>query len=448
MSTWLQSRRRWERARVRSEVRDVAPLVGKVRIVSGTIWARPPAPRSLIPTRIKSGFAKTIDTHDATFTPAPMTGSNINAEPYLDADWLKRIGFFAPSAASTQIWPLELGTEKVVVIADRLRTRIELGPLSSKGSLQTVRIERTKLRRGYRHFFRCPITGERCRRLYLIDGVFGGVAAFGGNRTGPSDRWLTKVYRLSDQLTGSGVSKRATGERRRRVAYELDRITAAGWFPSLAREGERALYEVLDGDNEGDELEPQPRAKPRPPRSDQRASGYSTAAALERGRNLHYRWAEDDILEELSESIETLGWGLPPARPWPTAFSQRPIAILEDHPALDVRVLTQAGLAVMDEIHAAVLQWPHGPPVLLVADLREPDEAYLLLVHRFPNGETKEEVIPLIPSWANHRARWYLRCPADGARRDLLFLRDGVFAGARAQRLVHRSQRRGLGGRV
>jgi hypothetical protein len=51
------------------------------------------------------------------------------------------------------------------------------------------------------------------------------------------------------------------------------------------------------------------------------------------------------------------------------------------------------------------------------------------------------QVLDIVEAQPNTPLRWYLVCPLSGRHCDALFLRDGVFASAKAQRLIYRSQR-------
>ena len=62
-------------------------------------------------------------------------------------------------------------------------------------------------------------------------------------------------------------------------------------------------------------------------------------------------------------------------------------------------------------------------------------------LHDVPrDGERHEQVLEIVPGGQKY-PKYYFVCPITGARADTLYYRDGRFASAKAQRLIHASQR-------
>lgn len=112
------------------------------------------------------------------------------------------------------------------------------------------------------------------------------------------------------------------------------------------------------------------------------------------------------------------------------------------HGVLDIRVLAREGMLVPHHAMTTTLVWPLGKTgdhtLLIVLDYR--DEVPFLMVSHKGNE-------PSDPSWqridmvvgADRKPRFV--CPATKGRVDMLYLRNGAFASATAQRLYHPSQR-------
>lgn len=125
------------------------------------------------------------------------------------------------------------------------------------------------------------------------------------------------------------------------------------------------------------------------------------------------------------------------------ALSSRALIKLERCPALDARVLSRIWAGGGASL--TTLVWPAGmedaTQFLLAADFSDASAPSVGLCRLSPGGPgfqslTVEAAGPYKPG------NWVFRCPVLGTRHDVLFLRDGQFASAKAQRLVHASQRK------
>lgn len=117
------------------------------------------------------------------------------------------------------------------------------------------------------------------------------------------------------------------------------------------------------------------------------------------------------------------------------------VALISDHPVLDIRVLAPA-LLREGSLRAQTLCWgersePHVE-ILFVADWRDA-EPHLVAVWDYGNIEAPRMQNIRILLQSTKRLRFI--CPVEGKNYDVLYLRDGLFASRIAQRLVHPSQR-------
>jgi hypothetical protein len=128
----------------------------------------------------------------------------------------------------------------------------------------------------------------------------------------------------------------------------------------------------------------------------------------------------------------------------PFPRTNRPPATLEQHAFIDLKPLHLMGWLAPGQLTGWHLAWSSEltgfEDLLMFVDLR--DEASMKLHLEFsPSGRggRAHQTIPLVrrPSM---RARTFLRCPVLGTTHRLLFLRGGLFASAKAQRLRHLSQ--------
>lgn len=78
---------------------------------------------------------------------------------------------------------------------------------------------------------------------------------------------------------------------------------------------------------------------------------------------------------------------------------------------------------------------------VLAADFRDRTAPSVGLCRFTPDGLGFQSLI--VEHASDYKPdNWVFRCPVLGTRHDILFLRDGQFASAKAQRLVHASQRK------
>ncbi len=124
-----------------------------------------------------------------------------------------------------------------------------------------------------------------------------------------------------------------------------------------------------------------------------------------------------------------------------------PIGFIDEAPALDIRVFSSRCDMTLPDLAGRWMRWPRestgsADHYLIFADLREAGAALLMAHGLGSNGDWfPPDVIQLSQTDNKGKPRWYMHCPVLGTRCQILYYRNGRFASAKAQRLVHRSQR-------
>ncbi len=117
--------------------------------------------------------------------------------------------------------------------------------------------------------------------------------------------------------------------------------------------------------------------------------------------------------------------------------------VLDDHPRLDMRTLINAGHAVSGQRSSAVIDWADATPLIdglrFVIDLRTSVEPHIEL-EMMRQGQPTYQSLRLMHRGPGGRSRWCFVCPVSGTACEVVALRYGRFASAKAQRLVNRSQ--------
>ena len=114
-----------------------------------------------------------------------------------------------------------------------------------------------------------------------------------------------------------------------------------------------------------------------------------------------------------------------------------PIACNEDFPVLTIRALQENKLLQPGALAAHSMQWVYHADLIVECHLEIEGSAFLLVRSRYGGVG---DIIHLVPPKAG--GRWMMICPFAQTRHDLLYYREGLFAGAIANRLVHGSQRK------
>jgi hypothetical protein len=134
---------------------------------------------------------------------------------------------------------------------------------------------------------------------------------------------------------------------------------------------------------------------------------------------------------------------------WPNL--SLPLAVLEDHSLIDIRVLQRRGLFRRGRVTAFAMCWGGDPrdfPIgsaYLAIDLRPDTAPHLKVDLVVASGVSSLQFIGLMAPQSFDRGRWLFRDPVRRSGCEVLALRNGVFARRQSQRLVHASQMPGRG---
>jgi len=117
---------------------------------------------------------------------------------------------------------------------------------------------------------------------------------------------------------------------------------------------------------------------------------------------------------------------------------------VEQHPAIDLRILRRAGLLRPGECTYDTLRWRNQAPealsVRIFIDLSAAADASMRIIGAGDSGTIDQRVaIECVPC-PYGGVRCYFLCPIDGVRCEQLFLADGLFASRKAHRLTYASQ--------
>ena len=294
---------------------------------------------------------------------------------------------------------------------------------------EVVQLTSVSLRFGERAAFECPLTRRACFALRLYKGRWAStaghrlpVAIRSSNRLG---RRQAKLERLKNRLLGLEGAPKARGNNRRAL------VAAARKMP-LALQTAPELYPISKTADDEESLQ-----TARAYRSRRQEGPFSTEAAIRRGAKL-------GVHESVTQAKTLLR--LNPMQPVKqldlTMLRQRPLRRLEFAAALDARILGR----LWDKAGPwmTVLAWPAAAMEgfsywELATDFSDPARHMLIRGVGLPRSNV--QVLQTRPAGAYKPNNRVLVCPVLGTRHDILYLRDGLFASARAQRLIHASQR-------
>lgn len=289
---------------------------------------------------------------------------------------------------------------------------------------QQIAMGFNKTRKGQSPYLVCPASGARCSELFLHEYRFISRRQhplLDPKKASPAHRREVRLMRQRDRLLGTDGRPAARGQERAKLIAMFQAMPLIQLrFPEL-----RAHFEAEDQRRQ--------RARKEASRPSVKNALNSTQLALRRGRN---STGHIDLAAHAVLSAEQWLARLPK----PDALTDDiPIGFVEDHPALDLRALVKAWSIGPSGLWATIIVWPEVGG-FLIADMRDPERPFLRLteIQKRDGGVLPEQIIRLSRSSRN---RWFFHCPLTDQRCELLFLREPVFASARAGRLIHRSQR-------
>lgn len=283
---------------------------------------------------------------------------------------------------------------------------------------------------GYKYYFICDMTARPVTTLYLKDDRFRSRHYLGvpyTSQAGRIEKDQLETYTLVRRLVGTDGRGPARGSNRDRVVQRLLTLESRGALLEL--DAQRAVQKHLD-------RAVQPARKPRSPRDE-----VSTKKAAMLRRRKGY-FSPSLIIGGMLDDIRGIRVR-PPAEPT-GALLQGAIHSIDRYPCLSLPELAQMMPRDSQEIWAEALRWEtktlSEPLEALIAIDRRSSRRFAL-VRSFPrDGERHEQVLEIVPG-GQKNPKYYFVCPVTGARADTLYYRDGRFASAKAQRLIHASQR-------
>jgi hypothetical protein len=289
---------------------------------------------------------------------------------------------------------------------------------------QSVQVERRKGRFRERVYFICPLNGARSEALYFMENTF-------ASRT---------AHRLVyESQAGNG------GKYREFVKWDVvelpprkkparDPSFVPGWHRLDIKFGELSHRSRISTENEREWAEIK-----RERRLAARENDMDTASALRRGKRstpqISYEWFDREFGRLMSQ------WS--PARPDHPLDPKFDMAIWEDQPRLDIRVLAKEGLIKAGQLRGAILAWKLGSPIEqahIFVDLRNPEGPYIGLM-MIGYEATTYQIIRLLTPSAKRGRRYAMRCPVTYKPVEVMAYREGRFGTRKNQRLINASQR-------
>ncbi|MEG3154946.1 hypothetical protein [Sphingomonas sp. RB1R13] len=316
----------------------------------------------------------------------------------------------------------------IMFFADTGKLRIET-IIREQAFVEQVEITSCKLKFGWRRYFVCPRTRRACDELHFTGTRWvsrqSAREIIGSKNGSLSERHFERINAAAERLKGTVYRGPARGKTRERLAEiilkEFPRVDPAHKIGETLAEVWRKKEAQVKSSG----------------RSNSRTGELSTASAILKGDRLPLasdirQWIRSD------NRIDHVAYPPPPLLP-----ANRAIGILEHHAKLDMRTLALI-VPKCPGRGGANLQWPdeimEGAQIELIIEMNLAAGAKVVVRRRSPSGLMSIYSLQLVR--AKSHPRLLLRCPYRGTDHDVLFLRDGVFASAKAHRLVHASQRR------
>lgn len=325
--------------------------------------------------------------------------------------------------AERSFW-FDIGYREVKILHDDLDNSVNFSWNEGEKCVSIdVGIDIARLSYGSRCYFRCSCCRARCEEIHLLGGQGSCRSCLRGRISvkGPSqhDRRLERLSNYRDRLLGVDGRAPPRGSNRQRIVDAL-----------LADPATTRLFPELIG-----KLGAEKRARHRGARRALREQSPSRMAfiqALETGKSL-----------EILPWVGKRRWSEAEEVPLSDGGAKLNIGIAEHHAAIDIRPICSALRARSDGLWAHSLIWPPQldvPAMTIVAELTSKDTGHLL-VATIDQSPPQMQRIRLEAWRSGPGRRWFMICGHTGARSMMLYFRNGVFASARHQRLVHASQR-------
>lgn len=342
---------------------------------------------------------------------------------------LNRRGIF--EAEFEEVFVFRISGKEVRIRYLKARSVVILATMKNRKVVdQEFSVKRVQNNFGYKYYLLCNLTGKPVTTLYLSGDRFRSrhsLQAPYASQAGQATRDQYEADALGRRMLGKDGRGPARGNNRDRLLQAL-----------LALEGRGALLEPDVQVVVAKQLAraAQPSRKPRTPRNE-----VSTAMAVRLRRRKGYH-SPSLIIGGMLDQIRWIRLR-PPAEP-AGAVLDGPIRSIERYPRLSLQELTQLMPKDSVEIWAEALRWETdtlGQPLeVRIAIDRQTGRRFALVWSYLGDGERQEQVLE-IAAGAQKNPRRYFVCPVTGTRAETLYYRDGRFASAKAQRLIHSSQR-------
>lgn len=349
----------------------------------------------------------------------PKTKPSIRKLPKLSAKLLRDHGFCNDEQF---IKGFNVRGQYVLVVNSNigieLFTLAEIGPL-----VQSVYYGDCLSGSVVRPYFTCPITHRLCTAIYF-DGNFWASRAGHGIRAAAKDKQTGKRFtRIRDTIIGNEHRGPARQRKRKaaisKVEKELARlgIVPNNWW---------SLGPALEAEAANKRLK---RARlSRRSKVDMAALNFAV---------LHGRDGTSEEVDKLYAAPES------DLRELTRAGAARPWACVETQPSIDLKTLMARERLQETRVTATHLGWHRnytdGWGVFMVGDFYDLAAPRLLLEMTDLSGRKIVQKVQVIGR-PGMPGRWFLQCPVRQTLHTALYIRDGYFASAAAQRLRYSSQ--------
>lgn len=316
-------------------------------------------------------------------------------------------------------------------------SRIELEVLRGGGptSIAIATDERVV---GGAYYFICPVTAERCLKLYYSQGSWGGRKAkqlvYSSQRRPRTARYTSRLRRLTGALIQVPAEGPESEAERAAVERRLRRLRAKIESAATGRaDGSGGQAEPQDFSDLVDMFSPsQSRGGFQQPRV-MREVALGAEMAIERARDLSLE--NDDGVEWLYRRCDAFREAaLSPRRRTPVELAHAPVEGAWNFPRFSLRTLAALGYVKPGARRGVKLDWSgvdtHLGRVNLVIDLRDEDVLFTGFELFDQRGVTYQAVR------LGRTARGFsFVCPFSGAKTDTLVYREGWLGSAGALRL-------------
>lgn len=348
----------------------------------------------------------------------------------LDARRLRREGVFdAPNShrvIACQIVAADAFELAVDLTWDAAMSQITISvPALSPERRTVITVGRRDPARGGAYYFHCPLSGERCEKLYFAAGGWGSRKAKGltySSQNGSlSDRYGHTARRLTAELEGADGRAPPSPERRAwiearlaRMGQRLDGMVRRKPASQFTPSGLHADLATL--------------AKPAEPKDALRGPRLATLPALDRAEALSDE--RDDTVQWLYRRGQDLKAGLDAAG-WPADVSGLAPDFIENYPRISLRALAERDFLRPGGRRGLQLDWSGLDCEIdhcnVLLDLRE-DGAWYAGFEIYIGGAVTDQALRL----TEREDGLAFVCPLSGQAVDTVLFRAGGFAAPEA----------------